>query len=64
MPSAPCRGCMDRCAYYHAVCDRYLDWRRDRDAAIARARLENEVEQVQIDNTMRVIRMKRRKERK
>lgn len=62
MTSAPCKDCKDRCTYCHAVCDRYLDWRRERDAAIARTRRENEVEQVQINNTLRVIRMKRRKE--
>lgn len=63
MIAAPCKHCKNRCARCHAVCEKYIAWRRERDDAMARDRVMREVEQVQIDNTLRVIRIKHRKER-
>lgn len=56
----PCKGCTERLVGCHSTCNRYLEWRKDRDQEVGSIKNKHQRER-SIDNALYEMARKKRK---
>lgn len=61
MKNAPCKDCKDRAVGCHAICKKYIEWKKERDAILEKINKERDLKYDYYDHKIRVIRKVRGK---